>query len=157
MFLSIQWKSKGSKTFQSTVFFSFFCSTEESFCQNFHPKMKILSFTHPHVVPNLYAFISSLGRKKRRMLECWKANSFSSPRLVVFFCSMEIYENQWEPKLFAYQHSSKCLLLCSTEQSYTGLEQHEAYTTYTTWVNNRIFKFWVNCPFKPYINEILFW
>jgi len=28
-------------------------------------------------------------------------------------------------KLSGYQHSSKCLLLCSTEKTHSGLEQHE--------------------------------
>jgi len=37
-----------------------------------HPKMKILSvFTHPHVVPNLYAFICSAEHKGRYLEECF--------------------------------------------------------------------------------------
>jgi len=34
-------------------------------------KMKIVSsFTHPHVVPNLYEFLSSAEHKKRYFEEC---------------------------------------------------------------------------------------
>jgi len=36
-------------------------STKSSFKGTVHPKLKILpSFTHPHVVPNLYEFLSSV-------------------------------------------------------------------------------------------------
>jgi len=33
--------------------------------------MKILSFTHPQVVPNLYEFLSSAEHKRRYFKECW--------------------------------------------------------------------------------------
>ncbi len=36
-----------------------------------HSKMKILSFTHPEVVPNLYEFLSAVEHKKRYFEECW--------------------------------------------------------------------------------------
>jgi len=37
-----------------------------------HPKMKILSsFTHPHVVSNLYVFICSAEDKGRYLEECF--------------------------------------------------------------------------------------
>jgi len=37
-----------------------------------HPKMKIVSsFTHHHVVPNLYEFLSSVEHKSRYFEECW--------------------------------------------------------------------------------------
>ncbi len=37
-----------------------------------HPKMKKLSsFTHPHVLPNLYEFLSYVEHKRRYFEECW--------------------------------------------------------------------------------------
>jgi len=38
-----------------------------------HPKMEILSFTHPHVVPNLYDFLSS-AEHRRYFEECCLSN-----------------------------------------------------------------------------------
>ncbi len=141
MFLSIQWKSKGSKTFQSTVFF--FCFFHGiNFLPEFPPKNENSVIYSPSCCSKPICISFFFGTQKKKNVKMLESKQLQFPSTcVVYFCSMEIYENQWEPKLFAYQHSSKCLLLCSTEQSYTGLEQHEAYTTYTTWVNNRIFIF----------------
>ncbi len=37
-----------------------------------HPKMKMLSsFTHPHVISNLYEFLSYVEHKRRYFEECW--------------------------------------------------------------------------------------
>jgi len=41
-----------------------------------HPKMKILSFTHPQVVANLHEFLSSAEHKGRYFEERLKLNSF---------------------------------------------------------------------------------
>ncbi len=39
-----------------------------------HPKRKSLStFTHTHVVPNLYDFLSSMELQRRYFEECWKS------------------------------------------------------------------------------------
>ncbi len=39
--------------------------------QYVHPKMKILSsFIHPHIVPNLYEFLSSVEHKIMYFEEC---------------------------------------------------------------------------------------
>ncbi len=35
------------------------------------PKMKILSFICPQVVPNLYEFLSFVEHKRRYSEECW--------------------------------------------------------------------------------------
>ncbi len=47
--------------------------------------------------------------------------------------------SQWEPRMFSYKHSSKYLLLSSTEE-------RKSYRFGTTqgWVNDRILHFWVN-------------
>ncbi len=51
-----------------------------------HPKMKILSFTHPQVVPNLYEFLCSAGHKGRYSEECGKQSSSGAPLTsIVFF------------------------------------------------------------------------
>ncbi len=66
------------------------------------------SFTHPHVVPNLYEFIKDILK-----------NVCNQTILVPidFNCIFwQHNESQWEPKLFGYKHSSKYLLLCSTEE-----------------------------------------
>lgn len=38
--------------------------------------------------------------------------------------------SQWSPKRFGYQHSSKYFILCSTEDSHTGLEENEGDLNY---------------------------
>jgi len=59
------------------------------------PKMiNLSSFTDPYAVPKLYVFLSSVEHKRR----C--------------FCTMEVNGHQ---NIFGCQHSSKYLLLCSTE------------------------------------------
>ncbi len=49
---------------------------------------------------------------------------------------IEILKN-WSPLtttvLFGYTHSSVYLLLCSTEETYTGLEQHEGEYMILEW------------------------
>jgi len=41
-----------------------------------HPKLKIVpSLFNPHVVPNLYEFLSSAEHKQRYFKECWLSNS----------------------------------------------------------------------------------
>jgi len=44
-----------------------------------HPKMKILSFTHPQVVANLYEFLSSAEHKGRCFEERLGPNSCLTP------------------------------------------------------------------------------
>lgn len=59
-----------------------------------------------HIVLNLYDFLSLKNFGKQRVLvptEC-----------------------QWELKLFCYQHSSGYHVLCSAEESHTGMEEHES-------------------------------
>ncbi len=69
--------------------------------------MKILSsFTHPHVVPNLYECVCSAEHKGRYSEECGKQSS-------IFFPTMEV---NGAPKQPDYKLSSKYLPLCSAEQ-----------------------------------------
>ncbi len=45
-----------------------------------HPKMKILSsFTHPHVIPNLYKFLSYVEHKRRYFEEFWWTKKLLAP------------------------------------------------------------------------------
>ncbi len=81
-----------------------------------HPKMKIQSsFTHLHVVPNLYEFLSNAEHKKIfwRMLVLKKTvNGPHWLQLSIYIPSIEVNRDQ---QLF---DSSKYLLLCSTWNSY---------------------------------------
>ncbi len=67
-----------------------------------HPKIvkKRSTFTHPHVFPKLYEFLSYVEDKK--------------DILRGFFCP----RGQWAPILLDYQRSLKYLLLCSVEEKF---------------------------------------
>ncbi len=74
---------------------------------NVHPKMKIVSsFTQPHVIPNLYEFVS-YAEHKGRYFELLVPIDFHSRERN----TMEVNRDH-QP--FDYQHSSKYLLYCST-------------------------------------------
>ncbi len=77
--------------------------------------MKILSFTHPQVVPNLYECVCSAEHKGRYSEECGKQSSSGAPltSIVFFFPTMEV---NGAPKQPGYKLSSKYLPLCSAEQ-----------------------------------------
>jgi len=48
-----------------------------------HPKIKILSFTHPQVFPNLYEIVSSAEHKRRGgPINCLVTNILQN----IFFC-----------------------------------------------------------------------
>ncbi len=84
-----------------------------------HPKMKILSFTRPPVVPNLYECLCSAEHKGRYSEECgkqqfWGTIDFQS----IFFPTMEV---NGAPKQPGYKLSSKSLPLCSAEL-HTGFQ-----------------------------------
>ncbi len=84
-----------------------------------HPKMKILSsFTHPHVVPNLYECLCSAEHKGRYSEECGKQSSSGAPltSIVFIFPTMEV---NCAPKQSGYKLSSECLPLCSVEQRHS--------------------------------------
>ncbi len=80
-----------------------------------HPKMKILSFTHPQVVPNLYECLCSAEHKGRYSEECGKQSSSGAPltSIVFIFPTMEV---NGAPKQPGYTLSSEYLPLCSAEQ-----------------------------------------
>ncbi len=80
-----------------------------------HPKIKILSFTHPQVVLNLYECLCSAEHKERYSKECGKQSSSGAPltSIVIYF---SYYGSQWCPKQPGYILSSTYLPLCSAEQ-----------------------------------------
>jgi len=56
-----------------------------------HPKMKILtSFTHPHVVPNLYEFLSSVEHKIRSFLRMLETRELVAIDFHSIFPTMEV-------------------------------------------------------------------
>jgi len=60
-----------------------------------HPKMKILSvFTHPHVVPNLYAFICSAEHKGRYLEE--SNRSYSPLTTIVCIFPTMVVNGDWD-------------------------------------------------------------
>ncbi len=66
--------------------------------------------------------MTSVEHKRRHFKQC----SITKSLPIDFYCIVCPYNgSQWEPKLFSSQHYSKYLLLCSTEESHSGLEQHE--------------------------------
>ncbi len=71
--------------------------------------MNILSlFTHPHVVLNLYKFLSYVEHKE----DILKSQAvFPIDFHSIYFPTVEV---NGENTLFDYQHSSKYLLLCWT-------------------------------------------
>jgi len=66
-------------------------------------------FTCPHVVSNLYDVLSSVEQIKTNYCE-----TFFTIRLCV--------NGHQNSHVFGYWHSLKYLLLCSTEESHSGLE-----------------------------------
>ncbi len=88
--------------------------------------MKIVSsFTHPHVVPNLYECLCSAEHKGRYSEECGKQSNSGAPltSIVFYFPTMEV---NGAPKQPGYKLSSKYLPLCSAEQRHS-------YRFGTTW------------------------
>ncbi len=78
--------------------------------------MKIMSsFTHPQVVPNLFACICSAEHKGRYSEECGKQSSSGAPLTSIgfFFPTMEV---NGASKQSGYKLSSKYFPLCSAEQ-----------------------------------------
>ncbi len=87
-----------------------------------HPKMKILSFTHPQVVPNLSECLCSAEHKGRYSEECGKQSSSGAPLTsIVFFFSY--YGSQWSPKT-AWLQTLQNIFLCVRQNKdiQTGLE-----------------------------------
>ncbi len=79
--------------------------------------MKILSsFTHPHVVPNLYECLCSAEHKGRYSEECgnqfWGTTDVNS----IFIPTMEV---NGAPKQPGYKLSSKYIFLCLAEQRHS--------------------------------------
>lgn len=58
-----------------------------------HPKRKRLStFTHTHVVPDLYDFLSSMELQRRYSEECWKSVATVYclvPHILIIFCDQQ--------------------------------------------------------------------
>ncbi len=82
--------------------------------------MKIMSsFTHPHIVPNLYECLCSAEHKGRYSEECVKQSSSRAPltSMVFSFPTMEV---NGAPKQPGYKLSSKYLPLCSAEQRHSS-------------------------------------
>ncbi len=77
--------------------------------------MKILSSTHPQVVPNLYECVCSAEHKGRYS---GKQSSSGAPltSIVFFFPTVEV---NGAPKQPDYKLSSKYVPLCSAEQRYS--------------------------------------
>ncbi len=77
--------------------------------------MKILSFTHPEVVPNLYECLCSALHTGRYSEECGKQSSSGAPLtcIVFYFPTMEVEGALKQP---GYKLFSKYFPLCSAEQ-----------------------------------------
>ncbi len=108
-----------------------------------HPKIKILSFTHPQVVPNLYECLCSAEHKGRYSEEWgkqqfWGTIDFHS----IFFFSY--YGSQWCPKTAWLQTFFQ---ISSFVFGWTKkFIQVWNYLRVSKWWQN--FHFWVNYPFK---------
>ncbi len=89
--------------------------------------MKTVSFTHP---PNLYEFLL-LSTKKEDTLKNVGNQTADGSHWLPYVKNVNGYR-----QLFGYQHSSKYLLLCSTEE-------RNSYR-FGGWVNDTVFIFWVN-------------
>ncbi len=87
-----------------------------------HPKMKILSFTHPQVVPNLYECLCSAEHKGRYSEECGKQSSSGAPLTsIVFFFLL------WKsmvPQNSLVTNFLQNIFLCvrQNKKTHTGLE-----------------------------------
>ncbi len=109
-----------------------------------HPKMKLLSsFTHPHIVPNLYK------------LTCVKHNRIWRTKLK----NQTVVDPHWLPWVNNTTGTIICLIT-STLQNIFFCVQHEKKTLTSVWNNMRVSKLWrnfhfgVNYPFK--INHVCF-
>ncbi len=86
-----------------------------------HPKMKILSFTHPQVVPNLYECLCSAEHKGRYSEECEKQSSSGAP--VFFF----LLWKSMVPQNSLITNFLQNIFLCVQQNKdiHTGLERLE--------------------------------
>ncbi len=103
-----------------------------------HPKMKLLSsFTHPHIVPNLYK------------LTCVKHNRIWRTKLK----NQTVVDPYWLPWVNNTTGTIICLIT-STLQNIFFCVQHKKKTLTSVWNNMRVSKLWwnfhfgVNYPFK---------
>ncbi len=108
-----------------------------------HPNMKILSLlTHPQVVPNLYAFLSSAEHKRRYLEECGQPNSFWSP--LTFIVSKSTGSSNY---LVASTLQNILFYVQQKKETHTGFENCHFWVNY-------FFKFW----FTQYITLLYgFW
>ncbi len=106
-----------------------------------HPKMKILSFTHPQVVPNLYECLCSAEHKGGYSEECGKQSSSGAQltSIVLFFPTMEVNGALKQPGYKLFKISS--FVFGRTKK----FIQVWNYLRVSKWQN---FHFWVNYPFK---------
>ncbi len=104
-----------------------------------HPKMKILSFTHPQVVPNLYECVCSAEHKGRYSEECGKQSSSGS-----YYFFFSYYGSQWCPKTAWLQTFFKISsFVFSRTKTFIQVWN---YLRVSKWWQN--FHFWVNYPFN---------
>ncbi len=61
-----------------------------------HPQCKKMSsFSHPHVVPNLFEFLSYVKHKKGYLEKCWQSNSWWST-IDIYSISFPTMEVNWD-------------------------------------------------------------
>ncbi len=107
-----------------------------------HPKMNILSFTHPEVGPNLSECLCSVEHKGRYSEEWGKQQYFFS-----------YYGSQWCPKTAWLQTFFKISSFVFRTNTFI---QVWIYLRVSKWQH---FHFWVNHPFKVFLMHcsIPFW
>ncbi len=86
----------------------------------------------------MFSRVSSVEHKRGYLGKSWYPNRFWPPltSVVFYFHTTELSDQ----RLFGFQHSSKYILVCSTEETHTCLEQLDGEQV--------IFSFWVNYTFK---------
>ncbi len=85
-----------------------------------HPQKTLSSFTHAHVVPNMYEFVSNVEHKGRYFEEpnsCWTPLTFLSPKKTIEVSyHYHLITSILQITFFCVQHKN---------ETHTGLEQHE--------------------------------
>ncbi len=90
----------------------------------FTQKMKILSsFTHPHVVPNLYECVCSAEHKGRYSEECRKQSSSGAPLTSIVFLFLLLWKSM-VPQNSLITNFLQNIFLCVQQDKdiHTGLE-----------------------------------
>ncbi len=108
-----------------------------------HPQRKILSFTHPLVVPNLYECLCSAEHKERYFEESLSPGSFGAPLTSIVGQKKTLWKSMMSQNC-SFSHNVQNIFLCVQQKT-----RHSYRSGTTGWVNDdRIFNFGWTIPLR---------